>query len=340
MARADSTIRVNIIGDAKSFGKEMDKATGKLGGLGKVALGIGIGVATDQLLDFGQTALNEADRAGDALTRLKLQIGDLADPLNEAADDFVRMGQSRQDILELEAAFADIATSAQLGAPDIATFADEAAATAAAIALLGDDDAATVIEQIGRAGAGSSKAMLALGISVTDAEVEARALATTGKDTADSLTAGELAAARYALVLEALKPRLDAVADGSGDVEQKQAELQARWETLTGRIGEGLEGPLNDFLAWTLAGIDGLERLDEFLGLVEQGFRDVLGPVARFADGLRTVLGLLASIGARGMLPAGATPFSSPAKLGGTGAGRSVIQTVQDYQERNGQPII
>lgn len=296
MAGADSSIRVNIIGDARSLqdaAKDSGKAVGGIGKAAKLAGGaIVAAFAADAVLDFAQTALGEADRIGDASARLEAQLGDLSGPLIEAAGNMEKLGQSRQDVLELEARFTDLATAAGLSAEQIAKNAPTASEAAAALALLGigGGDAATVLDLIGKATDGASKPLKELGISLSDAEVQARAMADTGKTNAKSLTDQELAAARFELIMEKLGPRITAVTEGSADLEQKQGELQAKFETLTGRIGEGLEGPLTDLLDWILSGIDGLGMLGDFMALVEQRFRDALGPIADVADAIGDVI--------------------------------------------------
>lgn len=250
MARADSTIRVNIIGDAKSLTKAADKAEGSIKGMNSQLLKVGGIVAgafvTREIIDFGQTALDEADRVGDATGRLEDQLGNLSGPLVDAADEFARLGASEGDMLELEARITDIGIAAGISKGELADMADDAAATAAGLALITDEDADVWIDRIGKAAGGAEKPLKDLGINLTDTEVAARALADTGKDSAEQLTENELAAARLELILEKLTPRLEEVNTGTGDLEQKQAELQARMETLTGKIGEHLEGPLND----------------------------------------------------------------------------------------------
>lgn len=296
MARADSTVRVNVIGDAKSLkaaAKESEKAVGGIGKAAKIAGGAIIaGFAADAVLDFAQTALGEADRIGDATARLEAQLGDLSQPLIDASQGFEKLGQSRQDVLELEARFTDLATAAHLSAEEIANSAPKVVEAASALALLGlgGGDAATVLDLIGKAADGGTKPLKELGINLSDTEVEARALADTGKSSADALTDQELAAARLSLIMEQLQPRISAVTDGTGDLEQKQNELQARWETLTGKIGQGLEGPLTALLTWINEGVDGLGELDLFIELVDKSLRDILGPIARVADALADLL--------------------------------------------------
>jgi hypothetical protein len=362
LADATSTIRVNIVGDTKGLQKELTNAdkgiTGLTANAGKLVGALALGAAAAGVGEFAQTALDEADRLGDATARLELQLGDLSAELIEAAGNFSELGLSTQDVLELEAAFADAGRAMGLTSEAITEFADEAAATAGAIALITDMDADKVIDLIGKAAGGSIRALRDLGISLTDAEVEARALADTGKDTADALTDSELAAAAYALVLEKLEPRLAAVAEGSGDVEQKQAELQAKWETLTGKIGQGLEGPLTDLLAWMISGIEGWEMLADLIAENEQALRDFLGPAAATAELLATIARFLGNPAQFGSDLFNSLPSGSGGGSGGGGNGiggslqpnvtlnvvpkdsadteRAVIEALKDYEARNG----
>ena len=300
MARAKGQIAVDIIGDASDLQRAAKDSNKAIGGIGKAAKGLGAalvaGFAVDTALDFAQTALGEADRVGDATARLEAQLGDLADPLTAATAGFEKLGQSRQDVLELEARFTDLGKAAHLSNAEIANAAPSAVEAAAALALLGigGGDANAVLDLIGKAAGGASKPLKELGVDLSTSEVQARAMADTGKTNAKALSDQELAAARFELIMEKLAPQISAVTDGSADLEQKQSELQAKFETLTGRIGEGLEGPLTGLLDWILSGIDGLGELDQFIGFVEQSLRDALGPVADLRDALE---GLLDTIG-------------------------------------------
>jgi len=327
VARADSTIRVNIIGDAKSLGdasRDAEKSVGGIGKAAKVAGGLIAGAfAADAVLDFAQTALRESDRVGDATTRLEEQLGGLAAPLIANAEHFAELGASAQDMLELEARLADLGTAAGIADAKLAPMAQSVAEGASALALLGDTDAATFVDLIGKAAGGASKPLKELGISLTDAEVEARALADTGKDNADALTDGELAAARLTLIMEKLAPRIAAVTEGEADLEQKQSELQAKFETLTGKIGAALEGPLTDFLTWVLSGIEGLGLLGQQTLALGVFADTVLAPLGRLADALRTVVDIASNaIGLLNQLGAASAPRGmSQAQRSGSGGG-------------------
>lgn len=342
MPSADSIIRVSIIGDAKKLigaVKDTDKATG---GLLKKAGGALLGLAAvDKAFDFVQGAVQESDRLGDAMTRLNISIGE-ADTakLSDVAENFSAIGASKQDILELGANFADTATALGVAAPDIADLADNVAATATAMSLLDDSDAAGNVDLITKAAGGSEKAMRALGISIDETEVEARALRDTGKSTAAELTDGEKSTARLNIVLDALKPKLDAATEGTGDLEQHQKSLQAQVETLSAKLG----GPLSEALDGVLGFI--LDEIDAFPGAIEgwkmlgRGVEDfarfAMTPLGNVAQAFRDLLGLTQKINAE--LGGNRTFQVSPGRAPRNSAisDSSVTRSIQRTSERTG----
>lgn len=332
--RASGRIDVAINGDPKDLQRALGDADRSLGGFSKgqvAAAGAAIaGVfATERILDFGRTALAEGDRVGDALARLEGQVGGpLTEAIDNAAGGLEHLGQSRQDVLELSAAFADTATALGQGAPDIATWATKAAELAAALELQGVGDAAGNIDLIGKAAAGSERALRTLGVNLEDAAVESRALHDSGKDNPDLLTDSELAAARYAIVLETLQTRLGDTSQANGDLEQSLSEVDAKLETLTGKVGQAVEGPLNALLTWTLQGIEGWELYIERLGQVADAVRSLDGPVGAAIDILSELWAQIErAIGNNPGRAAFDLPSSSGPGVGGSGFGGWIPQS-------------
>lgn len=351
MARADSTIRVNIVGDSKGLSKELDKVDRGVSGIGKTARTAAAGlvalVGVNEAFDFGQRALEEADRLGDATDRLDEQLGPLAAHLKDTADEFSFIGASAQDMLELEARFADAGTAAGVADPLIAGMAESAAATAQALTLLGGLEGDQAIDLISKAALGAPKALKELGVSLTDREVELRAMADTGKDSADALTDADLAAAGMALVLEKLAPRVADINSGFTDLEQRQAGVQAKFETLQGKIGEGLEGPLSGLLDWILQGIDGWELFAAVLPQVEANIRGLLGPIAEVAQALDNLISAFRDLPSN--IRIGNANPNNHSRGGQTAPviiqtgrqspdaeERSVVDALRDYRRRNG----
>ena len=134
----------------------------------------------------------------------------------------------------------------------------------------------------------------------------------------------------FGRIMEALQPRIAAVTEGSGDLEQKQSELQAKFETLTGKIGQGLEGPLTSLLTWINEGIDGLGELGLFVEYVDKTIRDALGPIADMADALADLLNQIdEALKGLGLITGGHTQADIIAHHTGTGGGGGVTVNVQ-----------
>lgn len=337
MSTGDSKINVAINGDPKGLQRALKTADRSVGVTTKNLIGAGIAlVGTKAVFDAIDDANTEADRLGDATARIELSLGKLGDPLKDTAGDFASIGQSAQDMLELEATFTDMATAAQIGAPDIATMADDVAATAAAVSLLGDQDAETVVENIGKAAGGSERPLKDLGISLTDAEVAARALADTGKTNAGTLTDQELATARVKIILEKLKPKLDEVTDGTQDLEGRQRELGARVETLSGQLGEKLAPAQEAVLGFIIDEIDAIpgaiEGWQKLGKVVVDVAGEILTPIARANDAVQTLLHALDQLSGH---PGGPKGNFDPSDGGSSPTERNIIQGLTNYQSRN-----
>jgi len=309
VARADSTIAVHITGDSKDLGKAVDNANTKMGKLGGGAVKLGGLIAgafaVDAVFDFAKTALDESDRVGDALAVLQAQLGtDITTALDKASTGFHELGLSRGDVLELETAVADMATALGLSKDNIAELAPDLVTAAGAISLITDKDPSEVIDLIGKAAGGSGKALKELGIALDPIDVQQQAMADTGKTSADQLTKSELAAARYKLIMEKLAPKIQAVTDTAPDLEASQKEMQARWETLTGQIGDQLAPVIQDIIhdfielgEWLL---DAAGAIGDFgsaaMTLAADITANVMGVMQGFVDIVGDLLGLLGDL--------------------------------------------
>lgn len=342
MAGADSVVRVSIIGDAKKLVGAIGEADRATGGLVKstvkTAAAVGVaGIGIRKSFDIIGDSLGEADRLGDTFTRLEQQLGgDLADQLKETADGFTDIGQSRADILELSARFADVATSAGIADQTIADLSPTVSGIAASMALLGDADADTVLGQIAKAAAGNDKPLKELGVNLDDADVKTRAYALSGKELGETLTEGELAAARLSLIIEALNPKLIEARTGTSDLEQSQSELQAKTEDLSGALGEKLAPALNEVLGAILYTIELIPSAQAGYGALATSAvaaaQAIAGPYAEILQDLRDIVGLLPFVGDDNRGHTGGL-------IGSQTTGKSeddIIRAINNNTERNG----
>jgi hypothetical protein len=296
MATASSVISVAIVGDSKKFQKAVggaDKsAKGLAGSLKGAAVGIGAALAglfaINKAFDFLGDSLNEADRAGDALSNLNRLIGKVeTKKLDKVADDFHDLGLASTDVLELSVGFARMARAIGLRPGLIGDYADDVAAVAKALSLTDEKgrDAAFFVETIGKFIQGPNKVRQGniLGIKVSEARAIKEALKETGKASADMLTPAELAAARLKIAIQKLQPEVDKALE-SPDLELRQEQIQARIKELQRDIGEGLSPIIADLLKnlldiseseWVADMMKGVDVVKDGIGKLQIGLQRV-----------------------------------------------------------------
>lgn len=290
LGSAAADILVRVKGDAQQLSDELAKGDRAVGGfssgqVAKVAGVVSAAFAAGAVVDFANTAIGEAARVDDAYLALQGTLGDeLGDLLKERAGDFAEIGKSKGDVLELQTIFAGIASSYGLDSRSVADLADDVIIAADAVADLKGLDPADVIDKIAKAAMLGEDDLAALGLHLTEADVVARALTDSGKTSAEALTDGEKAAAAYALILEGLNPLVEKAGEHTDTLRGKQEELNAKWETFTGDIGEALEGPLLDLLDWFQAGIDGWSLFADSMDDPQDQLRGIFGLITAIND--------------------------------------------------------
>ena len=345
MFGSSADIVVRVKGDVKGLTDELAKgeqSVGRFSGnIAKVGIVAGAALAGAGVaaVAFADTALTEAGRVDDAFSSLQGTLGDeLGDVLKARADDFAEIGRSKGDILELQTIFAGIATSYGVDNAAVADLADDIVIAADAVADLKGLDPADVIDKISKAAQLGEDDLAALGIHLTEADVAA-------------LTDGELAAAAYSLILEKLNPQVEEAAERADTLRGRQEELNARFETFTGDIGEALEGPLIDLLDWMQHGIDGWSLFADSMKSPQDQLRGILGLMASIASILPWFpADLAATLGNAGAPAPGRSTTSHP--RGGADTVNVVVEdgapdarerAVQDalrtYDRQNGRDV-
>jgi phage-related minor tail protein len=350
MATADSIIRVAIIADAKKLQKgfkDADKATG--GFLGSAAKAAGGLIAVDKAFEFIGGALDNADKVGDAMSRLEFTLGKTnAKKLHDMADDFTKMGLSAPDVLSLEGAFAGIGTAIGLNKKDITDFSDDVVIIADKLHDIdpAGRDAAFFVDAIGKAAGGATKPLKDLNIAVDEAAVTQQALHDTGKDNPKMLTDSEKAAARFKIIMEKLNPVLLDARDGTQDLNDKQDELKAKFDNVSTKVGEMLQGPLSDLLDWFSDELDAIgPAIDGWKMLIDKaaafgaqvgGFTKMLGPLGLVADALAEINRQLNPAAGGSMLITGFGRSSTNLSRGGGNTESQTTRNIQRTRERSG----
>jgi len=314
VAKADSKITVSIVGDASKLSGSLDdanKQVGKFsGGIGKVATGIAALGAATVAVDFLKGATQEADRLGDAVTRLNAQLGPtLSADLEKASTGFTNLGASKQDILELEAAFVDAGTAMGQSGSALAGISQQAAILATKLSLVKDQDPSELLSLIAKAGGGASKAAKELGVTLID---------------------GANASTQLNNVLAQLQAKYGDVGEGALDLEQQQKKLDAELETFSATLG----GPVSDALAGVVGFInDEIDAIPgaiqgwQMLGAAVEGFgRTALGPLGNVRDALEGLSNLLGDVA-----------FNLTHIGSGAVSERTIRQANDDFNNRQGR---
>lgn len=289
MARGDSTIKVNIIGDAKGLASATTAADKSIAGIGKrAAIGVGGVIAglavADKALEFFQGSLDAADRAGDATARLNLQLGEIdASKLTTASRAFTDIGVSGPDFLEIAAGFTDIAkATTDLDSTAIADMAPNVAALAGALGRLRDQDPAE------------------LGTKIATFISGARGAAAAAKELGVPFDSALTPAQRYAQLMERLPGLLAAVTGENAGLDDKQAALNAKFENFQADIGPGVEIVLSGILDFLGHIADDIPRtikgFEDMGGAVIDFGRTALGPLGNVRDALEGLIGLTGDI--------------------------------------------
>ena len=307
----------------------VDDLGGAAGGLGGRVNGAAVGAAA--LAAGVVTLFNAATDAEGSLQSFNLRTGEFAAQvrlidvggLNEDLGVLaLRLGSSDEAAQDAAARIFELGTASGVAAPEVAETTNQIIALAArAVALnptLGDVGA--VAETMTGALARGGRTTAAFGIALTAADIEARALADTGKATAAELTIYEKSAAGAALASEQFGTAIaDDVNAGAANAQIQVRSLGERFGELTETIGapivkpgiailgvfvDGLTltlgavteaaGMLFDKLGLIPAALAPIGRaidtilgpLDEFAGKITGVFDTVLGPVDETISGL------------------------------------------------------
>lgn len=314
MARADSVIRVSIIGDAKKLIGALNTANTATGGLlASAAKGFIAFQAVDKAFDAVNSVVENADRAGDAMARLESSIGatDTA-KLDAISGNFNELGVSAPDFLELTAGFAEFAAASGNIKPEaVAGMAAGVGQLAGAFGRVNDEDPNQ------------------MAIDISNFIAGGRGAAAAAKELGVQFDATATPLERYDILMEKLPGLMGAVTDESAGLDDKQSELQARWETLGKEVGPLLEQTLSNILGFILDEIDAIpSAIDgfEMLGAAIEGMaRDALAPLARLVDLLNQVTGAGSTSG-----------FDQNAVNRQRSRESSTVRNQQDFDERNG----
>lgn len=317
-------VKIVVTGEDKSntaltsATKNVDGMGASLKRMGEVAGGVNL---ADQFQDMSEGAKQFLSSTTDAASGLEQSMGAVDSVFKGSADQIHAWGDaSAQNVGMSERAFNEAATSIggllnNLGfnMEETTSKTGDLTSRAADMAAMFGGDTSQAIEAVSSALRGESDPIERYGVMLNEATVNAKALAMTGKSTADSLTMQEKAAARLALIMEQTSDAQGTFARESDTVAGSQQRMSAAIEDAQAALG-GMFAPVVKLAA------------DAITALVS-GFENLPGPI-------KLVVGSLAIVvaGAVAIAPAVTAASTAMGAMGVSAAGlRSAVGAVGSF---------
>ena len=218
--------------------RSSDSMKQKVSGVGRAIVG---GLAVGAVVSFGKESVQAAADAQQAMNGVRAVFGDSADEIEEFSSRAITsMGIS-------DDAYQQFATTTggllqDMGVPLDQTVAmtDELAQRGADLAQVYGVDADQAFTAMQKAMGGQTKGLKQLGISISNAEVETRAMAEGWVDAEGNVTSAGKAMAIQQLIMEKTADKAGAFAEHSGDVANQQKILALQFEETQETIGTAL----------------------------------------------------------------------------------------------------
>lgn len=255
------TITYNIDGKDKGFKKALNGAQGdakKFGGfMGKFSIGVAGAVAgafaVDKIIGFGSALFEQGQQLEAMGIKAETVFGDFTGAVEDWADDTAAaMGLTNEQLVGLAANMGDLLKPMGFNTREAANMSREMVELSGALSAWsgGTIDAAGASEILSKAILGERDSLVSLGIKISQAEVDNRALADSGKEATSELTELDRAIATQALILEKSADAQTAWNSGAFEGIQKTNELKAKFAEFKEELANRLLPVMNDVVAF------------------------------------------------------------------------------------------
>jgi phage-related protein len=280
---------VNNVG--KTAGKKAGKGFG--GGFGGALKGLGGiiagGLAAAGIGSFVKDSISQASSLGESINALEVTFSDLSassvDELKKISDGAaVNFGLSKTEFNGLAVQFSSFATKIAGPGGDVVDIMETLAGRGADFASVMDLDVADAMAMFQSGLAGEAEPLKKFGIDISQASIEAYALANGIGEAGRQLTESEKVQARYGAIMEQTAKTQGDFGNTSDSLANAQRILGAQFENMKAEVG----GPLLNAFADLTAG---LMPVVEMMGPILVGVMEELAPI--IADLAGQIPGLL-----------------------------------------------
>jgi hypothetical protein len=257
------TIEVKFTGDTAGLSKATGRVEADLKGVGAKVSGFAVGAgaaitqmgiqAIPQLVNLGKQLFSLGQSSEIALAKSRTVFGDVAGGIATWADDLNEsLGLSDEAVIGLAASMGDLLIPLGFTREAAAAMSMETTELSGALSAWsqGKFDAAQVSEILTKAMLGEREGLKALGISISQVEVNQKALTIARADGREEITAQDKALATQQLILEKSTDAQTAWSDGTMDAVKSQNELAATIADAKEELAKGLVPIIQKFVSW------------------------------------------------------------------------------------------
>lgn len=245
---ADSTVKVNFLGDASALKRATDDATdhlskfsshigtiAKTAALGFAAIGAGAVIGMKPLI-------SAASDLEETVSKMNQIFGNDAEYIETWSKKSAKaFGQSQQAAIDAAAGFAGLGKAAGLQGKELIGFSTKLTELASDLASFGNTTPEEAILALGSGLRGEAEPLRKYNILLDDATLRQKALAIgLIKTTKDALTPQQKTLASYAVILEQTKDAQGDFARTSGGLANQQRILSAQFKDVQAQIGQFL----------------------------------------------------------------------------------------------------
>jgi len=282
----------------KKAGTSASAIGSKLEGIGKSMMKTGAvmsAAVTGPLVALGMKAVDAASGLEESMNKVNVVFGDSADAVIAFSSTAAEaLGQSQQQALEATGTFGNLFTAMGLGQGPAAEMSTSLVTLASDLASFNNIDPAEALEKLRSGLVGEAEPLRTLGVNLTAATTEAKALELGLADTAAELTAADLVTARYALIMEQTATAQGDFARTSDGLANSTRIAKAQLADAAATMGTqllpvGLK--IVQFVSDLVGKFQGLSPETQKIIAVVGGLAAAIGPVILVVGSLVTAIG-------------------------------------------------
>ena len=273
-----------------------EKLTTFGGNAAKVGGVMSLGV-TAPLMMLGNASVDAASDMAESASKMEVVFGPATDSIAAFTQDAAQnLGMSKQAATEAAGTFGNLFTAMGMGQQPAADMSQGVLQLSADLASFNNLEPGIVLEKLRAGLTGEAEPLKSLGIAMTAATVEAKAMEMGLAGTTAELTEGDKIAARYAIIMEQTATAQgdfartsEGLANSSKIAKAEQADLSAEMGVVLLPVMQTLTSVLRD----VIGAFSGLSPEMQTAIVVGAGLLAAIGPIAGAVGAITGAIGFL-----------------------------------------------